>query len=102
MVLAPFFPRYLVAAIDISTPRRRSIYSTVGVSRIVCNGETPAPVYRQIDASPEARENERGFARLKQRSNFSVGDQARVVDGVLAGNLGLCAGMKDAERLPFF
>ena len=37
MVPAPLFPRYLFVAIDLAAQRWRSIFSTVGVSRIVCN-----------------------------------------------------------------
>src|SRR5262249_2851497 len=36
-ITAPLFPRYLFVAIDVNVQRWRSIYSTVGVSRLVCN-----------------------------------------------------------------
>ena len=42
-VAAPLFPRYLFVAIDLNIQRWRSIYSTVGVSRLVCNGDDPTP-----------------------------------------------------------
>ena len=41
-VAAPLFPRYLFVAIDLASQRWRSIHSTIGVSRLVCNGEDPA------------------------------------------------------------
>lgn len=99
LVPAPLFPRYLFVAIDMSMQRWRSIYSTIGVSRIVCNGETPAHVSEQIVASLRAREDERGFVQLNQRPNFSVGDNIRVLDGLFADSLGLFEGVKDCERV---
>ena len=38
IVAAPLFPRYLFVVIDMTAQRWRSIYSTVGVSRLICNG----------------------------------------------------------------
>src|ERR1700722_12116448 len=47
-VAAPLFPRYLFVRIDMATQRWRSIQSTFGVSRLVCNGTDPAPVAQQV------------------------------------------------------
>src|SRR6478752_1032989 len=44
MVATPLFPRYLFVTIDMTRQRWRSIYSTIGVSRLVCAGDTPTPV----------------------------------------------------------
>jgi transcriptional antiterminator RfaH len=41
-VAAPLFPRYLFVSFDRQVQRWRSIQSTIGVSQLVCNGETPA------------------------------------------------------------
>ena len=43
-VAKPLFPRYMFVAFDIATQRWRSIQSTFGVSRLVCNGDDPAVV----------------------------------------------------------
>jgi transcriptional antiterminator RfaH len=43
-VLAPLFPRYLFVQLDVSTQRWRAINGTFGVSRLVCNGDTPLAV----------------------------------------------------------
>src|ERR1700712_4542648 len=47
-VAAPLFPRYLFVGIDLNAQRWRSIFSTVGVARIICNGGFPAPVPAQV------------------------------------------------------
>ena len=41
---APFFPRYLFVALDLSRDRWRSVNGTFGVSRLVMEGERPQPV----------------------------------------------------------
>src|SRR6516164_4559943 len=64
-VAAPLFPRYLFVAIDITSQRWRSIHSTIGVSRLVCNGEEPAPLAEGVVDGLRRRENERGFVRLE-------------------------------------
>jgi transcriptional antiterminator RfaH len=98
-VPAPLFPRYLFVGIHMSTQRWRSIFSTFGVSRLVCNGDAPQAVPEQIVAGLRAREDEAGFVRLDLRPSFSAGDKICVLDGALAGCFGLYEGMKDSERV---
>lgn len=99
IMAAPLFPRYLFVAIDLNSQRWRSIFSTVGVSRIICHGERPVPVPEQVVAALKAREDDDGFVRLDNRPNFKLGDNVRVLDGVFADCLGLYDGMKDSTRI---
>jgi transcriptional antiterminator RfaH len=98
-VAAPLFPRYCFVAVDMSTQRWRSIYSTVGVSRLVCNGELPAPVSDEVVAMLKQREDANGHIRLDHRPAFCVGDKIRVLDGAFVDCLGLYEGMKDCDRV---
>lgn len=98
-VPAPLFPRYLFVGIDMSAQRWRSIFSTVGVSRLVCNGEMPTPIAEQVVGALRAREDEAGFVRLDMKPSFRAGDKICVLDGALAGCFGLYEGMKDNERV---
>ncbi len=70
-VAAPLFPRYLFVEIDMAIQRWRSIYSTVGVSRLVCNGDCPVPVPDAVISSLRSRENASGFVQFDQRPKFS-------------------------------
>src|SRR5204862_6519162 len=56
-VAAPLFPRYLFVAIDLNMQRWRSIFSTVGVSRLVCNGDEPTSVPNGIVEALKNRED---------------------------------------------
>ena len=98
-VSAPLFPRYLFVGIDLGAQRWRSIFSTVGVSRLVCNGEMPTPISDQVIETLREREDAEGYVRLELRPNFQAGDRVRVLDGAFAECLGLYEGMRDSDRV---
>ncbi len=98
-VAAPLFPRYLFVSIDRAVQRWRSIQSTVGVSRLVCNGEDPASIADGVIDGLKRREDELGFVSLNQRPRFAIGEQVRIVDGIFANCLGLFDGLSDNERV---
>jgi transcriptional antiterminator RfaH len=98
-VAAPLFPRYLFVAIDLGVQRWRSIYSTVGVSRLVCNGDDPTPVPDGIVEALKKREDAEGFIKLDLRPPFRAGDKIRVMEGAFSSCLGLFEGMAERERV---
>jgi len=99
IVAAPLFPRYMFVAIDMAAQRWRSIQSTVGVVRLVCNGDHPAEVPEQVIKGIRLGEDDRGFVRLEKPPSFRLGDKIRVLDGVFSACLGLFEGMTDGERI---
>ncbi|MFN3656991.1 MAG: transcription termination/antitermination protein NusG [Pseudolabrys sp.] len=98
-VLAPLFPGYLFVKFDIDTQRWRSIQSTFGVSRLVCNGDKPAFVPEGVVAGLKMREQEDGIVQLDPAPRFDRGERVRIVDGVFAACLGLYEGMTDRDRV---
>ena len=98
-VLAPLFPRYLFVAVDMATQRWRSISSTFGVTQLVCNGDTPAPIDDDVIEELRRREDEHGAVRLPARPRFATGDKVRLLDGAFADCVGLFEGMKETERV---
>jgi transcriptional antiterminator RfaH len=98
-VAAPLFPRYLFVAIDLGVQRWRSIYSTVGVGRLVCNGDDPTPVPDGVVEALKKREDADGFIKLESRLPFRAGDKIRVLDGAFTSCLGLFEGMAERERV---
>jgi len=99
IVPAPLFPRYFFVAIDMTAQRWRSIYSTIGVSRLICTGEQPTPVCEQVVTTLRAREDDSGYVRLERRLQFRAGDKIRVLEGIFADCLGLYDGMPDRDRV---
>ncbi len=98
-VAAPLFPRYVFVAVDLAAQRWRSIYSTVGVARLICNGDDPAAVPDAVVAALRSREDASGFIGLDSRPAFRPGDKVRVLDGAFSSCLGLFDGMAERERI---
>ncbi len=96
-VAAPLFPRYLFVAVDMAAQRWRSIRSTVGVTRLVCNGDEPAALATSVVAALKRREID-GFVQL-EKARFTPGDRVRITDGAFSSCLGLFEGMRDEERV---
>ncbi len=96
------FPRYLFVNLDTETQRWRSILSTIGVSRLVCGGETPTPVPRCVIESLRARHDSNGYVQLDAQPKFYPGDKIRVLGGAFTDFLGLYEGIKDSERVAIF
>ena len=95
----PLFPRYMFVAIDMATQRWRSIQSTFGVSRLVCNGDEPAAVPEGVVDALKQREDENGFVRMDLKPSFAVGDKVRVLAGAFMDNAGLFHGIADHDRV---
>ena len=96
---APLFPRYLFVTLDLTAQRWRSIFSTFGVARVICNGEFPASISEKVIAGLKAREDEQGFVCFDQRPSFRPGDKIRVMEGAFTDCLGLYEGLRDRDRV---
>jgi transcriptional antiterminator RfaH len=99
IVPAPLFPGYLFVTVDMFAQRWRSIQSTIGVSRLVCNGQEPAVLPAAVINELQERHDDAGFVQLDLRSTFKPGDKIRVVDGAFTTCFGLYQGMADRERV---
>lgn len=99
LVAKPLFPRYIFVAIDAASQRWRSIQSTLGVSRLVTNGDDPATVAEGIVRSLRAREDPNGFIQLDSKPAFVPGDKVRVLSGSFRESAGLFNGLADHDRV---
>jgi transcriptional antiterminator RfaH len=95
----PLFPRYMFVAIEMATQGWRSIQSTVGVSRLVCQGDVPSVVPRGVVPALKEREDDRGFISMDVRPAFAPGDKVRVLAGAFMDNAGLFNGLADHNRV---
>jgi len=96
---APLFPRYLFVSIELATQRWLSIDSTFGVTKLIRNGDVPAPVPQTIIDALQYREDANGFVQLIRRPRFEPGDKIRIVDGAFCDCCGLYEGMTSSERV---
>jgi transcriptional antiterminator RfaH len=99
MVHAPLFPRYLFVLIDIATQRWLSIRSTIGVSRLVCAGDLPAPVPSHVIETLKQHEDHKGLIVLPPQPRFTAGDKIRILDGAFTDCIGLFEGMRNFQRV---
>jgi len=96
-VRAPLFPRYLFVEIDVARAAWRAIRSTVGVARLVCNGEIPAPVPAGVVEDIRGREGADGLVAMPP--SFRRGEKVRIVGGAFADQVGLFECATDEERV---
>jgi len=96
-VARPLFPRYLFVSLDITMQRWRSVHSTVGVTRLVCRGDTPVPVPKGVVERLIEAQDEAGCVRLA--ASFKPGDRVRILCGAFADLVGLYEEMTDAQRV---
>ena len=98
-VKKPLFPRYLFVAIDLTLDRWRSVNSTVGVSHLICNGETPVPVPDQVVDDIRLREDNRGNVKLNKLVRFCKGDHVDIIDGALSDQTAIFECARDEDRV---
>ena len=99
LVATPLFPRYLFVTVDLDVQRWLSIRSTIGVSRLVCQGDAPVPLPIGMVETLKAREGCDGLIRLEMPCGLRVGDKVRVRGGAFEDSLGLFENIKDNERV---
>lgn len=98
-ISAPLFPRYLFVAIDPETMPWWAIQSTLGVSSLICFGDTPASVPTHVISEIMARQDAKGLVKTHTGSAFKRGDRIRIIDGPLNDLEGLFDSSTDKERI---
>jgi transcriptional antiterminator RfaH len=88
-VVAPLFPGYLFARIDLAAQHHSVIWSP-GVRGFVAFGEVPAPVDAAVIEFLQVRCGREGVVRVERR--FNDGDRVRVTHGPLSGLIGVVEG----------
>lgn len=97
-VLAPLFPSYLFAQLDVDEQPWRSINGTFGVAYIVGRGERPQPVPVGLIEAIAAHQAAVGAVE-PPRVVFQPGDTLMLEDGPFMGLVGQFERMKDQDRV---
>ncbi len=98
-VAAPLFPGYLFVRIDLRHARWRSVNGTIGVIRLVCHGDQPAPVPAGIIESLRAHEDEKGLHSPASLMVLDPGARLRIVGGAFDDRVGVYERMTADERV---
>lgn len=96
---APLFPRYLFVAIDLKAQPWYCIHSTIGVVRLVCNGDRPATVPRGVLEALRNREDSDGFVELPQASHFKRGQSVQIHHSAFSEQSGLYDSTDNQRRV---
>ena len=95
-VPCPLFRGYLFVLIE---ARWHEAHYCPGVSRLLMNGERPAPIPDQVIAELRAREID-GVVKLPEPPpRLCKGGKVRIATGPFRGHLGLIAGLSPRERV---
>ena len=98
-VLRPLFPRYLFVGFDVALVRWRSIFSTLGVSSLLCHGELPIKVPPLVIDQIRAAEKVGAFDETDGLGKLQPGDLVRVLHGPFAEIIGRLQSKVSADRV---
>ncbi len=98
-VATPLFPSYLFAAVDMASQRWLSIDSTIGVRKLVRNGNHPAVVPASVLETLKRREDASGYVQLDHQPSYRPGDKVSVLGGAFQDCFGLYEGMSGRDRV---
>jgi transcriptional antiterminator RfaH len=96
-VVAPFFPRYMFVILDPEHDQWRPVNGTLGVSRLVMQGERPNPVPPGIVETLVASTGPDGLLQL--RPQLKIGDPVRLTQGPFAEYLGTLDRLEESGRV---
>ena len=96
-VKAPFFPRYIFIALDLTFHRWRSVNGTFGVRSLVMQGETPLPVPHGIVETMLASVDHTNLLSFEQ--SLKPGSEVRLLAGPFAEQLGILDRLDGAGRI---
>jgi len=96
-VEAPFFPRYLFIVLDVEEQPWRRVNGTIGVARLVMQGERPQPVPRGIVEALVSSVDCDGVLQLRDR--LRVGQPVRLMAGAFAEQLAILDELDDSGRV---
>ncbi len=102
LVHAPLFPRYLFVRLDPLTSQWRKIRSTIGVTDLVCNGNSPVPVSDGVVEEIQNQEDDQGLVKLGKPGLFKPGDKLRVSFGPRTDVSAIFSFADDDQRVVVF
>ncbi len=97
-VSAPLFPRYIFVILDIDQRRWRSVNGTLGVQRLITDGERPLAVAHGVVETLIQSSDRRG-ALIYRADDLAIGDRVKLVAGPFAGSLGVLQRLDGAGRV---
>ncbi len=98
-VIVPLFPRYLFVQMDLNHARWRAINGTVGIERLLANGDRPAPIPEGTIDDLQNQERPNGLLTPASLVRLDRGAQLRLVEGAFAERVGIYERMTADQRV---
>ncbi len=98
-VPSPLFPGYLFVNLDIGAERWRAINGTVGVQRIVCQGDEPAAVPDVVIKEIKERRGNDGMVLMPKAPRFVKGQTVQIISGLFCDQSGIFDCESGKERV---
>lgn len=92
------FPRYIFVILDLGHQRWRSVNGTLGVQRLITDGERPLAVAPGVVETLVQSSDQRG-ALIYKTDDLAIGDRVQLVAGPFAGSLGILQRLNGAGRV---
>jgi transcriptional antiterminator RfaH len=99
VVLRPLFPRYMFIAFDIERTRWRSIFSTFGVTSLICHGDMPTRVPEGVVDEIKIAESAGTFDDARMVARLKPGDPVRIACGPFADLIGQLQSLVSGDRV---
>jgi transcriptional antiterminator RfaH len=99
VVSRPLFPRYLFVAFDKERARWRAIFSTIGVSTLICQGEMPIQVPDGIVEEIQASERNGQFDDAGMVARLKPGDPVLITCGPFSDLTGQLQSLVAGDRV---
>ena len=98
-VSEPLFPSYIFVKTDATSPNFHRIRSTLGVSKLVKFGDTPAKLSDDVVAQMLSfAEQSTTAQQLDRRAAPQIGDRVEITEGPFAGLLAKVIGLEGSSR----
>ena len=98
-ILAPFFPRYFFIVLNMKRDQWRSVNGTIGVSRLVMQGDSPLPVPHGIIEPMIASADESGLMHFGSEHKLHVGQKVEIMTGPLSRQIGEIERLDGSDRV---
>ena len=94
----PVFPQYMFVIVDPTKQRWRAVNGTIGVRRLIGDGDGPTPVHTGVVEAILSSCDRNGLL-TPQSSSLQPGDRVKLVSGPFAGMIGTLQKLNASGRV---
>ena len=97
-VLRPLFPGYIFININVDKSYR-AVNNIIGVKGIISLGNSPSCVPKTVINDMQSYTDSEGLVYKWKVSNYKIGQEIKIKNGIFKGNIGSFCGMSSKDRV---